>query len=91
MNNRSSNGFIGDCEFGSAPAITWEHFLPHYRLYIVGHDGHFQSSVALPDWPDDEAAIAATIELIDGHDVELWNLDRKVAVFDHQTKAMKDE
>jgi hypothetical protein len=27
--------------------------------------------------------------LIDGHDVELWQLDRKVAVFDHQTKSLK--
>jgi hypothetical protein len=89
VNHRSSNGFIGDCEFGSAPAITWEHFLPDYRLYIVGHDGHFQSSIAIPDCPDDDAAITATKPLIDGHDVELWHADRKVGVFDHKTKSVK--
>jgi hypothetical protein len=65
--------------------------MPDYRIYIVGHDGNFQSSLALPNCPDDGAAMAAAKPLIDGHDVELWNLDRKVAVFDHRTKAPKNE
>ena len=63
--------------------------MPDYRIYIVGHDGHFQSSIALPNCPNDDAAIAAAKQLIDGHDVQLWHLDRKVAVLDHQTKSLK--
>lgn len=66
-----------------------ENALPDYRIYVVGHDGHFQASKALPDCPDDGAAIAAAKPLIDGHDLELWHLDRKVAVFDHRTKSVK--
>jgi hypothetical protein len=35
------------------------------------------------DMPDDAAAIAAAQQLVDGHDVELWQRDRKIAKFDH--------
>jgi hypothetical protein len=63
--------------------------MPDYRFYIVGHDGHFQSSEAFPDIASDDAALTVALQLIDGHDVEIWNLDRKVAVLDHTTKTLK--
>ena len=63
--------------------------MPDYRVYIIGHDGHFQASTALPNCPNDDAAIAAAQPLVDGHDVELWHLDRMVAVFDHRTKIIE--
>ncbi|MBR1154038.1 hypothetical protein [Bradyrhizobium sp. JYMT SZCCT0428] len=63
--------------------------MPDYRTYTLGHDGHFQGSIPLPDCPDDDTAIAAVKQVLDGHDVELWQLDRKVAVFDHKTKSVK--
>jgi hypothetical protein len=75
---------IGDCEFGSTPAFHGSIILPEYRVYLVGDDGHFQSSIPLSNCPDDDAAIAAVKQLIDGHDVELWQLDRKIAVLDHR-------
>jgi hypothetical protein len=52
-----------------------------YRAYILGIDGHrflkvqdFQS-----DQPDDAAALRAAKQLVDGHDVELWDCGRLVA------------
>ena len=30
------------------------------------------------------AAIAVAQQLVDGHDVELWQLDRKIAKFEHK-------
>jgi hypothetical protein len=46
-------------------------------------DGIFFKSVVL-DAPDDMAAIAVAQQLVDGHDVELWQLDRKIAKFEHK-------
>lgn len=54
--------------------------MPDYRVYVIGSDGHFRSSVALV-CPDDETAKNEARELIDGHDVELWQYARKVATF----------
>jgi hypothetical protein len=53
--------------------------MPDYRAYIVGDDGHFQASRVIQA-PDDDAAVEAAKKFVDGHDVELWHLDRKIAV-----------
>jgi hypothetical protein len=53
-----------------------------YRVYIIGADGHFLRSVELV-CPDDEKAQEFAKQLVDGHDVELWERDRKVATFKH--------
>lgn len=50
-----------------------------YRAYIVGPDGHFQSFEVVIA-PDDEQAIKAARQFVDGCGVEVWELDRKVAV-----------
>jgi hypothetical protein len=53
-----------------------------YRAYIVGHDGHFKTfEVVKAD--DDKSAVEAARKYVDGHDVEVWDLDRKVAVLSH--------
>jgi hypothetical protein len=50
-----------------------------YRAYTVGPDGHFTASeVIVAD--NDEKALAIAQKLVDGHDVEVWHLTRKVAV-----------
>jgi hypothetical protein len=60
-----------------------------YRVYLVGTDGHFSDVVPLV-CADDAEAIEHAQRLAVGHDVELWQLDRKVAVFPDQDKnAMK--
>jgi hypothetical protein len=54
--------------------------MQHYRVYIVGVDGRFTKSIDL-SCADDSAAIESAKQLIDGHDIELWQQDRKVAWF----------
>jgi hypothetical protein len=57
--------------------------MPDYRAYLIGSDGHFWKSIAL-DVPDEAAAIAAAKQLVDGHDVELWQRDRKIGKFEKE-------
>ena len=57
--------------------------MSHYRAYIIGQDGHFIKSVIL-DCANDDAAIESAKQLVDGHDVELWQLDRQIAKFDRE-------
>jgi hypothetical protein len=60
--------------------------MPEYRAYIIGQDGHFQSSINLV-CADDAEASETTRQLLDGHDVELWQWDRMVAKFEHTPKG----
>jgi hypothetical protein len=53
--------------------------VPHYRAYLIGSDGHFVKSVEL-NCENDKAATEDAAQLVDGHDVELWQEARKVAV-----------
>jgi hypothetical protein len=57
--------------------------MSHYRAYVIGQDGHFIKSVIL-DCESDDAAIEAAKQLVDGHDIELWQLDRQIAKFDRK-------
>ena len=56
-----------------------------YRVYLVGNDGNFCDVVPLV-CADDAEAIEHVQRLAVAHDVELWQLDRKVAVFQDQDK-----
>jgi hypothetical protein len=58
--------------------------MPEYRAYIIDSDGHFQSAVPLI-CPDDETAKDKAKQLVDGHDVELWQYARKVAKFERKS------
>jgi hypothetical protein len=51
-----------------------------YRAYLVDSDGHFYEAVALV-CADDAEAIQKAKQLVDHCEVELWQLDRKVATF----------
>jgi cobalamin biosynthesis protein CbiG len=50
-----------------------------YRAYIIGTDGYFHSFEIIAA-PDDEIAVEAAKKLVNGSGVEVWDLDRKVAV-----------
>ena len=78
-------GLPPGCKSRSA---TWQkqHHMPEYRAYIIGYDGHFQSSVNLECADDAEASDEAK-KLVDGHDVELWQRDRMVAKFEHSAEG----
>jgi hypothetical protein len=54
--------------------------VPEYRAYIIGPDGHIQSRVDLI-CEDESAAQEQAKQLVDGHDVELWQGARKLARF----------
>jgi hypothetical protein len=60
--------------------------IQQYRVYVIGSDGHFVKSIQL-DSPDDNAAIESAKQFVDGHDIELWQRDRKIAKFDRKPKS----
>ena len=51
--------------------------MQEYRAYIIGPDGHVQSRVDLR-CKDVAEAFELAKQLADGHDVELWQLDRQI-------------
>jgi hypothetical protein len=53
-----------------------------YRAYIMGPDGRIQNRVELR-CDDDVEAIRLAKQVVDGHDVELWQLDRHIETFRH--------
>ena len=53
-----------------------------YRAYLLKPDGHVLRRIDLV-CDDDHAAKAHAKQLVDGHDVELWQLDQKIATFKH--------
>ena len=55
------------------------HAMADYRAYLVDEDGHFSEAVPLI-CADDTEAIEKARPLAVNKDVELWQLDRKVAV-----------
>ena len=54
--------------------------MAEYRAYIVGQDGHFLRSVDLV-CPNDDSAVEYAKQLVDGHDVGLWQGARQIASF----------
>jgi hypothetical protein len=59
--------------------------MQEYRAYIVGNDGHFIRAVDIL-CEDDDTAKERAKQLVDGHDVELWQLNRKIETFKHKRK-----
>jgi hypothetical protein len=51
-----------------------------YRAYLLKEDGHVIHRHDLV-CPDDEAAKVRAKQLVDGHDVELWERARHIATF----------
>ena len=55
--------------------------MQEYRVYVIGPDGHVQDRIDL-ECADDDAAIERAKQLVDGRDIELWQLARKIATFE---------
>jgi hypothetical protein len=51
-----------------------------YRAYLIGPDGHIFQRIDLVCENDEDAKERAK-QLVDGHDIELWQLDRRIATF----------
>src|SRR6202035_4385086 len=64
-------------------ANTIEGSRTEYRVYALDSEGHPIKAIRL-DCPDDKAAIESAKQYIDGRDIELWQLDRRVATFAHK-------
>ncbi|WNV10071.1 hypothetical protein [Tardiphaga sp. 709] len=60
--------------------------MPDYRAYFVGNDGHFES-VEIVQADSDEQALKFAEKIVDGHDVELWHLGRKVAMLKRKPQS----
>ena len=56
-----------------------------YRAYILDEDGHVDRAIPFL-CPDDESAKKFARQLVDGHDVELWQGDRLIATFDCESE-----
>ena len=54
-----------------------------YYAYIIGPDGHVINRLDLRFY-NDEDAIDRAKTLVDGHDVELWQRDRRIAIFERK-------
>jgi hypothetical protein len=67
--------------------------MPDYCAYILGREGHRFVRVAefSSDHADDVTALLAAKQLIDGHDVELWDGGRLVARLNHEDGNPSDD
>jgi hypothetical protein len=59
-----------------------------YRVYSIGNDGHAFEAILL-DCPDDKAAIESAKQLINDHDIELWQRDRRIAKFERRPEQLR--
>lgn len=53
-----------------------------YRLYFVGSDGHIAGPPEVVECADDQAAIEAAKQLLDGKAIEVWDKARIVIRLD---------
>ncbi len=51
--------------------------MPTYRAYLIDDENRVASYRAI-DAATDEEALEAAKQLVDGHDVEVWLLDREI-------------
>ena len=57
-----------------------------YRAYIMGLDGHVTGRHEF--WAeDDEKAKEQAKQYVDGHDIELWHRDKKIAELSSKTAS----
>ena len=59
--------------------------MPDCRTHIIATEGRFVWAIELL-CPDDETAREYAKNLVDGHDVELWQGKRRVARFQHRPR-----
>ena len=59
--------------------------MAEYRVYLIDSDDRFYDVVPLI-CADDHEAMEKAKQLADGHDVELWQRDRRIARFDSKSK-----
>jgi len=61
----------------------------HYRAYLLDEHRHVISAANLY-CPDEQAAKENIQQLVDTNDMELWRLDRRIAIFKPRTRPSSD-
>ena len=61
--------------------------MPEYRIFTVGHLEQF-IGVRSIECPDDDVAILEAQRMLDGHSLEVWQLDRFVV---HLSPGLESE
>jgi hypothetical protein len=56
--------------------------MPEYRFYTIARDGHVAVPPATYALPNDTAVTEKAKELLNGHDIEIWQGARMVAYLD---------
>jgi len=59
--------------------------MPTYRAYLIDANDRVASYRPV-DADNDAEALQAAQQLVDGHDVEVWLLDRKIGRLERSTK-----
>jgi hypothetical protein len=77
---------LGKAYGAATPTFLWDRAMQGYRAFIIGEDGHVKDRVDLVCQDETEARRLAR-QLVDGHDVELWQLDRKIETLSPAPKA----
>ena len=57
--------------------------MAEYRAYIMDKDGLISRAIGLV-CPDDKTAMEHVKQFVDGHDVELWKHECRIATFKHK-------
>jgi len=57
--------------------------MAEYRAYIMDKDGLISRAIGLV-CPDDETAMEYAKQFVEGHNVELWQHDCRIATFKHK-------
>jgi hypothetical protein len=66
-------------ESGRAPACTVEkRALADYRIYRLDKNGRIESAGEVIDCDTDQHAIEKAKQMVDGHDIEVWQRARRV-------------
>ncbi|MEW6643760.1 MAG: hypothetical protein AB1586_24840 [Pseudomonadota bacterium] len=61
--------------------------MPAYQAYIVGMHSRSIGMVRM-DCENDDKAIESASRLVEGHDIELWQMGRPVVRFEAASKQM---
>jgi hypothetical protein len=57
----------------------WGAPMPDYRFYPIRSDGHIGAAAVERNCPNDDEALKEARQLVNGHDIEVWQSTRKVA------------
>jgi hypothetical protein len=61
--------------------------MSEFRAYVIGWDGHILQRIELDNCSDESEAREKAKQLVDGHDVELWERARLIERFRHQEQS----